>query len=442
MQAWFLRAVFSFGAHLSYSANKTMASLGFVEHPSRDAVLAELHARPLQVVDLPARVRRLVFTTSLKAGSMRATIDRYRAYAGSRGYALAEDGARQYEFVAGGRRVIWEFHTEFITVTWYSGLSDMENWPEDIGLDLLTEAQLIGATRVDMVDAAELPPQVFPGFDENSLCLVSVEYEQAQLATDFVPDRDKFIRFEFAAKALSPLRQAIMLRRILEIETYRTMALLALPLARETAPHLRALETQLTTLVEDLSALTDTNQVKDRLHAFYALSVGTGQMSERLGYRFAASRAYGAILEHRLEKLREKTLARGHSLGSFIENRVEPALATCAAMETRLSLLSGKIASAVDMLDVRISLDIQIQNKAVLETIAETARSQFRLQHTVEGLSIIAITYYLLGILGYALPGPLSLLGWDKTLAISIAAPLALVGVWLAMRGVRRRHDK
>lgn len=416
-----------------------MAAPGLAEHPYSDAILAELHARPVELVDAAARVRRLVLALPPRAGMMRAAIERFRAFAMGRGYRLEAEDARQYAFETPERRVSWEFHTEFVTITWQSGLADMANWPGDIGLEALGEAQFVGAMRVDLIDEAELPARVFPGFRSNSLCLVSAEYDRAQIATDFVPDEDKFIRFEFAGRDLSPLRRAIMLRRILEMETYRTMALLALPLARETAPHLRALETELAALVEGLSELGTTAEVQERLYRLNALSVRAGQLSEKLAYRFAAARAYGAILQRRLEKLRERTLGQGSSFSSFIGNRVEPALATCEAMDQRLSRLAEKLARAIDMLDVRISLDIQIQNKAVLETIAETARSQFRLQHTVEGLSTIAITYYLLGIVGYALSGPLAVLGWDKTWAISIAAPFALAGVWFSLRAIRRR---
>lgn len=416
-----------------------MANLPIKEHPFRDAVLAELHARPVDLAEADIRVRRLILTVPTRSGAMRATIARYRQFAAANGYRLPPEGARQYSFETADRQVTWEFHTEFITITWQSALTDAVNWPDDIGLSMLDEAELVGAMRIDVVDAPELPPRVFPGFSANSLCLVSIDYGTAQLATDFVPDRDKFIRFEFAAGGLTPLRRAITLRRIIEVETYRTMALLALPLARETGPDLRAVETELTALVEGLSELTTTEDVQQRLHGLHDLSVRSGQISEKLGYRFAAAYAYGTILNSRLEKLREQTMGQGSSLSSFIGNRVDPALATCHAMDKRLAVLSDKLARAIEMLNVRISLDMQIQNKAVLETIAETAKSQFRLQHTVEGLSTIAITYYFLGILGYALEGPLAILGWNKTWAISIAAPVALIGVWFALRAIRKR---
>jgi uncharacterized membrane-anchored protein len=412
------------------------------EHPYRDAVLAELHARPVELVAPNMRVRRLVLAVPTRSGAMGAAISQFRDFAAAKGYALSDEGSRQYQFSTPDRVVSWEFHTEFITITWYAALDDTGNWPDDIGLEALGEARLVGAMRVDMMDEPVLPERVLPSFNPTSLCLVSIECGNAQLAADFVPDADKFIRFEFAAGKLSPLRRAITLRRILEVETYRTMALLALPLARQTGPALRAVEMELTDVMTDLSEVETTEAVQERLKKLHDLSVRSGQISEQLNYRFAAAYAYGAILKRRLEKLREETLGQGSSLSSFIGNRVEPALATCEAMDKRLVVLSQKLERAVELLNVRISLDMQIQNKSVLDTIAETARSQFRLQHTVEGLSTIAITYYLIGILGYALAGPLEATGWNKTLVISILSPLALVAVFLGLRAIRRGFEK
>ena len=412
------------------------------QHPHRDMALAELHARPLDLVDKQARVRRLVFTVNPQSGAVAGALHAFRTFAAGLGIEPGDPGARRYAFETADRQVTWEFHTEFVTVTWRSAADDAVNWPDDIGLGCLGDAQLVGATRVDLIDAAALPERLLPGFALPSLCYVSVESGGAQVATDFVPDADRFIRFELAAGALSPLRRAILLRRLLEMETYRTMALLALPLAREAAPDLRAIETELTGLIEGLSDAVTTDQVRQRLDGLGALSVRAGQISERLGYRFAAAHAYGTILRRRLEKLRETTLGRGSSLSSFIGNRVEPALSTCAAMERRLEALSTKIARTVALLDVRIGLDMQVQNKTVLDTIAETAKSQFQLQRTVEGLSTIAITYYALGILGYVLASPLAALGWDKTTVLSAAAIPMLLAVWLGMCRVRAHEHR
>ena len=142
----------------------------------------------------------------------------------------------------------------------------------------------------------------------------------------------------------------------------------------------------------------------------------------------------------RLAGLRESSTTRGSTLTHYVGNRVDPGLATCTAMEKRLAVLSYKIERAIGLLNVRIGVDMQVQNAALLDTIAQTGRSQFLLQRTVEGLSTIAISYYLLGILSYALAGPLEELHWEKTMTLSIAAPFVVLAVWLMARAVRRAH--
>lgn len=410
------------------------------DHPYRAAIMAEVHARPVDIVPDTCRLRRLVVVMPAEAGAMPRAFRRFEAFCAEAGVAAPGPTTRQHSFTAAGRHVTWEFHTEFVTVTWRGDLADRESWPDNIGLVALADGLLIGAMRIDVIADATVPERLVPGFNLASLCLADIEGGKAQVATDFIPDADRFTRFELAAGGLTVLRRSIIVRRLLEVETYRTMALLGLPLARAAAPELRTIELELTELLEGLSAATTPPAVQAALTALHALSVRSGQLAERLGYRFAAGHAYGDILRMRLAGLRESSTTRGSTLTHYIGNRVDPGLATCAAMEKRLAVLSDKIERAIGLLNVRIGVDMQVQNAAVLDTIARTARSQFLLQRTVEGLSTIAISYYLLGIIIYALAGPIAELHWDKTMALSIAAPFVVLAVWLMARAVRRAH--
>ncbi len=410
-----------------------------VDHPDRQAITEELHARPVDIMDGVARVRRLVFVTTPQGGS-EALIARFNAFCLAHDIEPMPRGVRQTGFTAGPRAVTWEFHTEFVTITWRGPLADAENWPTDIGLEAVGDAQLIAATRIDVIADLEIPARFIPQFNLSSLCVSFIEDGAGQIATDYLADADGYIRLEFAAGGLTPLRRSILVRRLLEIDTYRSMALLALPLARRSAPELSDAERDLTALIETLATASTVEAIQTALNTLHRLSIRSGQLSERLGYRFAAAKAYGKILQARLEGLREGPTALGSTLGRYLGNRVDPALATCLAIEKRLETLTDKIERAIELLNVRIGLDLQIQNKSVLETIASTAQSQFRLQATVEGLSVIAISYYALGILSYVLAGPLEIAHFDKTLAVSIAAPFAILLVWWSVRRLRRMH--
>ena len=144
---------------------------------------------------------------------------------------------------------------------------------------------------------------------------------------------------------------------------------------------------------------------------------------------------------HRLTRLAECSLGRGSTLDRYLGNRIEPALSTCLAVEERQKSLAEKIERATELLNTRIGLDIQTQNKAVLSSISDTARSQFRLQRTVEGLSVIAIAYYAIGILSYVLTGVSEVAQFSKPLVIALAVPVIILGVWVFLRRMHRGHQ-
>lgn len=331
----------------------------------------------------------------------------------------------------------WELHTEFVTLTWASRPDDDDNWPQCIGLEAFSSEALIAAARVDVIEGGCISDQLLAGFRRASLCASGIEEGRGAVATDFVADADGFTRFEFAAGEIAPLQRAIIVRRLLEIETYRTLALLGLPLARAISPELQGAESRLGTLVEGMVHATTTEQAQAALSALHALSVQAGELVERTSYRFAASHAYGEVLRARLGALAERPLPGATSLARYLGNRIDPALATCRAVEKRQAALAGKMERATELLNTRISLDIQAQNKAVLGTIADTARSQYRLQKTVEGLSTIAISYYLLGILGYVLNGVSEFAHLSKPVLLAVAAPFVLLAVWMMIRSIR-----
>ena len=417
-----------------------MADIVIVDHPDRQALMDEVHARPVEIIEPACRIRRLVFVMPGRTGAMADAFGRFVAFCDGNGHGLPAHASRQHSFASHKRQVTWEFHTEFVTITWRGPLDDRDGFPAGIGLETLGDGLLIGAMRIDVIADEVIPERLVPGFNLASLCLANVENGRGQVATDFVPDADKFTRFELAAGGLSRLRRSIIVRRLLEIETYRTMALLGLPLARNVAPQVRDIEIELTQLLESLSDAKTPEALQRALAALQGLSVCSGQLSERLGYRFAAGRAYGDILHVRLAGLREGSTTSGSTLTHYLSNRVDPGLATCAAMEKRLAVSSAKIERAIGLLNVRIGVDTQLQNAAFLDSIAQTARSQFLLQRTVEGLSTIAISYYLLGIVSYVLAGPLEDLHWNKTMTISLAAPFIVLAVWLVARHVRNAH--
>jgi uncharacterized membrane-anchored protein len=405
-------------------------------HPARGLIEAEIHARPVGPLEAPLRIRRAAFM----ADEGRGLFNRIGPELTARFGIDTHGDARQLSFAAGGRQVTAELHNEFATLTWASAHEDWTSWPDGIGLDLFAGMPLIAATRIDLMDVDQITPAALGGFDPISLCYSEVFGGRAEVATDFVLDADGFTRFEIAARGCGGLTQGVLVRRLLEIETYRTLALLGLPHARAIAPRTAEQEVRLSGLLGRLTeslSMDDNRKALDELHE---LSIQVGRSVEEISYRFAASRAYADVFRARIARLEERSIGESTTIARYLENRLEPALATCVAIEKRQLALTERLQRATGLLNARISLGIESQNQAVLDTISATSRSQYRLQQTVEGLSIIAISYYALALLGYVVSALGGSIHADHAVVLGIAAPFVVLVVWAALRQVRRRH--
>lgn len=399
---------------------------------------AEIHARPISRIEKPARVRRIAFLLGQDAQASQAARMRVAAFCVAAGVSAPDASARRFSFDVGPRRVTWELHTEFYTVTWIAPFDDVEPWPPGIGLEAVETDRIVVATRIDVVDSAAIPPSALAGFDELSLCYSFIEGGVAQLATDFVVDDKGFTRYELAAGSVGPSLLGSIVRRVLEIETYRVLALIGIALARSVSPQLSRLEARLTEAMESVGTAATASDSHATLETMHELQVEAAHTVERTRYRFAASQAYGDILRQRLINLDEQRNGEYRTLQRYLDHRVNPALATFRALEQRQAALFEQMSRSTALLGTQISLDIQTQNRTILETISHTAKSQYELQGTVEGLSTIAISYYLLGIIGYALHVLEPTYEHEKAIAIAILAPMIVLAVWLRMKRIHK----
>ena len=415
-----------------------MSERSWNEHAYRKLIDAETHARPVPPMTAPLRIRRLAFMSADGGADLRVVHAQMAGLAGA-----VEEGpgwARQLEFEREGHHVTWELHSEFATFTWTAAADDWVPHPDGIGLEYHDDLMLVFATRIDLMPTDAITPAALEGFNPLSLCYSTIFDDTAEVATDFHLDRDGFTRFEVAARQMSPLRQGVLVRRLMEIETYRTMALIGLPLAREMGGQVGEYERRLAQIMQTIGRGETLADHQQTLAALHKLSSEVGQTVEETSFRFAATQAYGEVLAERLHRLRERAIGEYTTTERFLNNRAQPALATCRAMEKRLLALTEKVQRSIELLDARISLSIQSQNQSVLDTISTTSRSQFRLQQTVEGLSIIAISYYALGILGYVFEGLHEVLPYPKGTMLGLSAPLVVLLVFLAIHRIRKAH--
>ena len=413
---------------------------GWTEHDSRWLIHAETHARPVPPLAGPATIRRVAFMSADRGRDLALLQSQMAALGQIADHDLGS--ARQLEFERDGHDVIWEMHNEFATLTWKSPLGDTNTWPPGIGLELHTKVALVSAIRVDVIDDDAIDPARLAQLPLNSLCHAAIYAEQAQIATDFVPDSDRFVTFIIAARSCGAQRRGVIVRRLLEIETYRCFALLGLPVARQVGGRIQGYEQSLAAIISEIGDGSTADAHQRSLESLHKLSVEVGRTVEATSFRFAATQAYGQILAERLSRLGETSIGESTTIQRYLDNRVQPALATCRAMEKRLADLGTKVQRSIELLNATITVSIQTQNQAVLDTILLTAQSQYRLQETVEGLSIIAISYYSLAILGYVAEGLHEFLPIDKPVLLTALAPVVILIVFFGIRRLRRTiHD-
>jgi uncharacterized membrane-anchored protein len=278
-------------------------------------------------------------------------------------------------------------------------------------------------------------------FDPASLAIAETDDGAAMFATDFQPDPAGFVRILVLDRALGPDRAGALTQRILEIETYRTLALLGLPEAQRLGPSVRRIEMRLAEVTEEMErteGFEANHQLLDELTALAAeLEAGAAASL----FRFGASRAYDEIVHLRLETIGERPVTGFTTWSAFLARRMAPAMRTCTTIEARQANLSTKLARAANLLRTRVDVELQQQNRDLLRSMNRRTELQLRLQATVEGLSVAAISYYVVGLFGYLAKGVYDAgVPFDVSLATAAFVPVAALLIWWTVRRIRRRH--
>jgi len=277
-------------------------------------------------------------------------------------------------------------------------------------------------------------------FDPTSLCLSEIKGGQAMIATDFRQDGDGLTRILVIDKGMTDAGRGAVVQRLLDIETYRTLAALGLSLARSLSPEMRRIEDNLTKITQAMK--TGARDNADSLLAEITILAAELEASAALSlYRFGASRAYYNIVGERVASLAETQKPGFETIGAFLEKRLAPALRTCQSIEERQANLSRKLSRATSLLRSWIDVELERQNSALLSSMNRRVKLQLRMQQTVEGLSVAAISYYIVGLFGY-LAKPLDAfdLPVKSGLASSLFVPIAIGFTWMAVRSIRRKH--
>ena len=417
------------------------------EHPLRRALHNEVHARPPEPMIAPLVISHVVMLTD--ADARQASREHLAALLRDHHLPVPDADANHLRVNMGTWRLRWELHTEFVTWTFMAdapmGLPKGEDynlavrrlpqaWLKDLPGECLAHIQLWGKLSKDLSDRDELHQE----FREDSLVACQLAEGSATLHTDFQIDPNGCSRMLLRVGQLTQRRLGRLVQRLLEIETYRMMALRGLPVAKELGTMLSRSEPQVAAITAQLEGKAASDQ--ELLDALVALAAHVERAMAQHMYRFSATAAYDALVQQRILELRERPIPGTPTLGEFMRRRLSPAIATVAATGERLQSLSERVARASDLLSTRVGIATEAQNQQLLEKLTRGQEVQVRLQSTVEGLSIAAISYYVVSLLLYGAKS-LKLLGlnFDPEVAVGVMVPVVLWGVWRITRYVQHK---
>jgi uncharacterized membrane-anchored protein len=301
--------------------------------------------------------------------------------------------------------------------------------------------ELISAVKLDLVGAEKKDELNIFNFEADSLCISYVEDRSAIIMTDFRQDLYGYTLYAVQNDGMNDAAVGILVRRLLEIETYRCMALLGFEKIKSITPEIANIEHKLVELTRDLGAKSDLQTTRDSLDEISDIAADLVKLSAASQYRLSASRAYYELVNARLKRIDEEAIPGYHKIEEFVARRVGPAMRTCLNMENRFKVAEQKLSRATEMLRTSIDLQMQAQNHQLLETMNNRALMQFRLQTTVEGLSIAAVSYYVVGLFAYMVKGSSELSNFDANKIIAVSVPIIAVMVWLGIKSLRAKLD-
>jgi uncharacterized membrane-anchored protein len=418
-------------------------------HPRRVVLNDEVHARPYQALQAPQRASYLALLAP--AHEREQECAHVAELCTHYGREPPPPEASYFAADCGAFRLRWERHGEFSSYTVFEAGAGGEPFAQPAVNALPQEwvaalpGSLIVAAHVALLPGAESQPDIdaiSPYFSGNTLVGALLADGGAAAFTDFRIHPDGFSRFLLLDRGMGRRRAGRVLQRLLEIETYRMFALLALPLARDVGAKLAAAERDLAGITELMvtQGAADEPGLLDRLTK---LAAAVERELAASSYRFGAARAYYGLVRHRIAELREQRIPGIQTIDEFMQRRLAPAMSTCESVARRQIELSERVARASDLLRTRVDIVREMQNQELLASMNRRARLQLRLQETVEGLSVAAITYYLVGLVGYAAKA-LKSAGYavDPDLAMGLSIPLVALLAAFGIRYVRRSAAK
>lgn len=404
-------------------------------HPQRDSLLAEVHARPSTPIQAPMLVTRIAALSGREgaAADRRHISDLCKRIGAPR----AADDAVWCAVDGGDWQLRWEKHGEFSSWTFLArpsgkaGESAIDAVPS-AWLDSLP-GEVVVLTTIS-VEREEVRRETVP--DPKEKVGSRIMDDAAILLTDLRADAGGMTRFRLFMHVDDPVLTGRIALSLLEIESYRLMALLAFPVAQQTAARLADIEVEARDLTEKIATHLGVDDDRDLLAKLVALSGRMEAMSASTSFRFGAARAYYELVQARIASLGEEALPGRQTMRDFMDRRLGPAMRTCNSVAQREAEMISRIARAGQMLSTRVELVTQKINADLLRSMNRRASMQLRLQRTVEGLSVAAVSYYVVSLLLIPVTALGGKLPVDRALLTLVLVPLVVLGVWWSLRRV------
>jgi len=425
-----------------------------IDHPQRISLHNEIHARPPEPMAPPLAITHVVMLAD--AAARAASREHLSALLRDHHQPALDEQTTHSRHNLGGYRLRWERHTEFVSWTFMRPLAG------DVAAIDATTGEIpptaIAAVPMSWLDAlpgerlVALHVWAWPAMGEgdrdarvrqwlhdDTLVGAEVAEGRGHAYTDFAIHADGHSRVLVFADDLTPRALGRLIQRLLEIETYRLAALLGLPAAHAAAGELAHAERDLAAL----AAAIRSAQRDDEPALLDRLTHLAGQIESQyaaMHSRFSASAAYFALVDKRIEDISENRLPGMQSFRDFMDRRLTPARNTCEWAVRRQDSLSQRVSRMSNLLRTRVEIKQQQNSEALLAAMNERQDVQLKLQSTVEGLSVAAITYYIVGLISYLAKGAQAI-GWPvrPESSAAIAIPFVAFSVWWSIRRLHHR---
>ncbi len=413
-------------------------------HPWRSSLYEELHNRPSPIIDSNCQVAHFTVLLDDNREALHAhVVDLCRRFSvpapGPESSCLYQD--------FGGFELRWERHLEFANFTFIC--RQVEPFAQEalnfIPKDWLAAmpGELLVAVNLAVVDYAPSEQQLHQWFEGQRVSGAHVADDQSQVWTAFRLHSDGFGRMLANRGQLTPYQAGRLVQRLFELETYRLMSLVALPIARRMGHALGPVEASLAQLNQQISDINSERDERELLQELSLLAAKVEQHRSDTNFRFAAALAYHDLVLDRLTQLKERPIEGMQGLREFLERRLTPGIKTCTSVRDRLEDLSRRVSRTTSLLRTRVDLSIQEQNQDLLSSMNRRSQLQLRLQQTVEGLSVVAIGYYMLSLLGIGFDAMKAYgIGLNTDVMKGISLPVVLGVVYWGVHSVRRHISR